>query len=380
MKVLLLYEYPASPSGLATQGDLLYRGLAEMGVDVRAVNLQSSVEKRWYYDWFKPDVVVGIGYWGYTPDIILHPQSFGALAVPWLVADGYIANYQEVLNSLPLILVTSNWVKEVYLRDGIRDDRIEVLPVGCDTDAFVPRTKQDPRVSNIRRELGVDPEEILILTVGGDLASKGGQEVLQALAMIDKEVPAWRYVGKCWPQARTIAQNEQDMQLAKKLGIADKFSLVTDIVSRNYMPYLLAASDIYAAPSRLEGYGMLQVEAGACEKPVVSIHAMGMLDTLVDGETAYLAKVGVENRIGESILGPEAGYEEKHKVIFDPPRIVDYRADVESLAASLLKLMNDPELRKKMGAAGRKRVVECFDYRLVARQFVQIIGKRLGLT
>ena len=40
------------------------------------------------------------------------------------------------------------------------------------------------------------------------------------------------------------------------------------------MPYLIAACDIYAAPSRLEGFGMPQVEAGACGKPVIGIKAM----------------------------------------------------------------------------------------------------------
>src|SRR5690606_41064518 len=54
-----------------------------------------------------------------------------------------IANYQDVLNKLPLILVTSNWVKEMYIRDGISGDRIEVLPVGCDTDSFVPHRSEE---------------------------------------------------------------------------------------------------------------------------------------------------------------------------------------------------------------------------------------------
>jgi hypothetical protein len=63
MKVLLLYDYPASPGGLATQGSLLYKGLLEMGVDVHAVHYESDLEKEWYYRWFKPDVAVGIGYW-----------------------------------------------------------------------------------------------------------------------------------------------------------------------------------------------------------------------------------------------------------------------------------------------------------------------------
>ena len=101
MKVLLLYDYPASPSGLATQGNLLYRGLKEMGVEAHAVNCESAQEKEWYYKWFMPDVVVGIGYWGHTPQLVLHPQKHGVQPVPWLVADGYIANYQDILNSLP---------------------------------------------------------------------------------------------------------------------------------------------------------------------------------------------------------------------------------------------------------------------------------------
>jgi starch synthase len=45
----------------------------------------------------------------------------------------------------------------------------------------------------------------------------------------------------------------------------------------------------------LKGFGMPQVEAGACGKPVIGIKAMGMLDTLVHGETAFLANVAQKN-------------------------------------------------------------------------------------
>ena len=307
MKILVLYSYPPAPGGLATQGDLLYKGLLEIGVDARAAHLKSDLEKEWYYRWYQPDVVVGVGFWGDVPDIVLHPRRFGIRTVPWLLADGYVANYRAVLDGMPLVLVTSDWVREIFVRDGIRGDHTVTLPVGCDTDGFIPRNPDDPKVRAVRDSLGVLPGELLILTVGGDAASKGGREVMEALATLGDDVPPWRYVCKVWPQERTDVQNKLDAQLARTLGIHDRVSFQTHQVSRNLMPYLLAACDIYAAPSRLEGFGMPQVEAGACAKPVIGIRAMAMLDTLVDRETAFLAGVAQENTITEAVLGPAAG-------------------------------------------------------------------------
>lgn len=376
MKILLLYSYPPAPGGLATQGDLLYRGLLDMGIEVHAAHLKSDLEKEWYYRWFKPDVVVGVGFWGDVPDIVLHPQRFGIRAVPWILADGYVANYRDVLDRMPLILVTSDWVRETFIRDGIRGDHTVTLPVGCDTDAFIPRSQEDPKVQAIRASLGVSAEERLILTVGGDAASKGGREVMEALASLGDRVPPWRYVCKVWPQPRTEIQNALDLELATSLGIGDRVSFQTHQVSRNLMPYLLAACDIYAGPSRLEGFGMPQVEAGACGKPVIGIRAMAMLDTLVHGETAFLASVAEEIHITETTLGPESGFEPGHRVIFGKPRVSDYRPSSADIATYLKRLLNDPGLCRSMGEAGRKRVVARFDYRLVARRLVEILGER----
>ena len=379
MKILVMYDYPPSPGGLATQGDLLYKGLQKLGVEVFPAPFDSAQEKEWYYRWFQPDIAVGVGYWGHTPHLILHPQRYGVQAIPWLVVDGYLGGYQEILNALPLILVTSNWVKDVYARDGLDSSKIEVLPVGCDTDSFIPREKKDPKVVAVREALGVRPEEIMILTAGGDAASKGAQEVMQALAIIDKEAPDWRYVCKVWPQPRTQQQNLADLQLAKHLGIDKKVIYATSRASRNFMPYLMAACDIYAGPSRLEGFGITQVEAGACGKPVIGIKAMGMLDTLVHGQTAFLAEVAEEVRITERTSGEEEEYEPAHRVVFRRPQTVDYRASVHDIAEYLLRLMTDEKLRQRMGEAARKRVVERFDYRVVARSFMQIVSERLRI-
>jgi glycosyltransferase involved in cell wall biosynthesis len=379
MKVLVLTEYPPSAAGLATQGQLFCRGLSDIGVDVHPVHFESPQEKEWYYRWFRPDVVVGIGFWGHVPHLVLHPRQFGMTCVPWLLADGYVAAHRELLNSLPLILVTSNWVKQVYIRDGIQGDNIEVLPVGCDTDSFVPGAGADLKVRSIREALGVSDDQIMILTVGGDAASKGAQEVMHALALIDAEAPGWRYVCKVWPQPRTVRQNLIDIQLAADLGIGKKVIYSTNVVSHNFMPFLLAACDIYAAPSRLEGFGMIQVEANACAKPVIAIDAMAFLDTMVHGETAFLAKVAEERKITEAVFGEGHGIDASHRIVFPSPRTAEFRASAPDVAKYLLLLMRDRDLRQRMGEAGRKRVVELFDYRQVARRFVKIVSDRLGI-
>jgi glycosyltransferase involved in cell wall biosynthesis len=219
----------------------------------------------------------------------------------------------------------------------------------------------------------------MILTVGGDAASKGSQEVMQALAIIDAKAPDWKYVCKVWPQPRTDQQNLADMQLAAHLGIDKNVSYATSKVSRNYMPYLMNACDIYAAPSRLEGFGMLQVEAGACCRPVIGIKAMGMLDTLIHRKTGLLANVAQEVRLKETIVGEDQGYEPGHRVVFKRPRTADYRASVHEIANYLMELMSDAQLRHRMGAAAREHVVAHFDYRVVARKFVDLMSQRLGI-
>ena len=379
MKILLLYDYPPPPGGLATQGDMLFRGLREQGVDAHAVHFESDQEKEWYYRWFQPDLAVGVGYWGHTPQLVHHPQRHGVVPVPWLVADGFVADHQEVLNALKMILVTSNWVRDVYRRDGLAADNMFVLPVGCDTDSFVAHEAADPRIRAVREALGVAPDELMILTVGGDAASKGAQEVMQALAKIKGRVPPWKYICKVWPQPRTFLQNELDMDLARSLGIADNIVYTSNVISRNFMPYLIGACDIYAAPSHLEGFGMPQVEAGACEKPVIGIRAMAMLDTLVHGETAFLAGVEKEITLTETVDKGEDGAPDR-RIVFPNPRVVDYRPSVDDIAEYLLQLMNDPELRTRLGRNARQRVVANYDYRTVTRHFTELVTERLGIT
>ncbi len=124
---------------------------------------------------------------------------------------------------------------------------------------------------------------------------------------------------------------------------------------------------------------MIQVEANACGKPVIGIKAMGMLDTMIHGKTGYLADVATEIRLREMVSGDDSGDGTVQKIVFKSPRIVDYRASVHDIAKYLMELMTDASLRDKMGQEGRKRVVENFDYRVVAKKFVEIVQRKLGI-
>jgi alpha-maltose-1-phosphate synthase len=202
---------------------------------------------------------------------------------------------------------------------------------------------------------------------------------MQALALIDGEAPDWRYVCKVWPQPRTEEQNVIDLKLAADLGIGEKGHLLDQCCLAEFHALFIVSLRYLRRTSRLEGFGMIQVEANACEKPVIAIDAMAFRDTMVHGETAFLAKVAEERKITEALYGEGHDYEKGHRIVFPNPRTAEYRASVPDIAKYLLLLMKDSALRQRMGEAGRKRVVELFDYRQVARQFVEIVSDRLGI-
>ena len=381
MKSLILYTYPPEPDGLSMQGHMLYLGMKQNGEDAMPCHLSSEFQKEWIYKYYKPDVAIGVGYWNYTPDIILHPQKFGVTPVPWLVADGWVANYQKNLSELPLVLVTSEWVKKTYARDGVDTKNFEVAHIGFDMELFKPIPKTDDRIKTIRKMLGVADDELMILTVGGDVTSKGAQEMFQALKIVDENFKNWKYICKVWGGASADDHYEDEMKLIEELGESkDKVKYLEGSLSPEFMPLLINACDIYAAPSRLEGFGMIQVEAQACGKPVISINEMGPKELIKHGETGFLASVSETVELNEEWAYADMGFEEDHKIQFEKPKIFAYRANISELAEYLTILLNDEKKRAEIGEAGRKHAINNFEYRDKTRHIASLIKERLKLT
>ena len=278
-----MHPYPLESDGQSLQGDYLFRGLKEIGEEVMQCDRGNSFHKTWVYEHFKPDVAIGVGFWADTP------LNHGLKAVPWFNADGWVANYQDDLNKLPLIVATSNWVKSTYIRDGVKGDNIEVCSIGFDPAVFYPRQKNDPAVLKLREMLEIKEDEKMILTAGGDVTSKGAQEMLQALAKIDKEFPKWKYVCKTMDSFSAKNHGKEEKSLIKELGLdKHKIKYLSEDFSPDFMALLLNACDIYAAPSRLEGFGMIQVEAMACGTPVIGYNHGAIAEVIKDGETGFV--------------------------------------------------------------------------------------------
>lgn len=383
MKILILAEHPNNCGSLSIQGDLLYRGLIENGIDCRICHYKyRKKEKEWYFKVFKPDVVIGVGWWVDTPTIINNPLEFGLQPVPWLLADGWVANYHGILSNLPLVFTVSNWVKEIYKRDGVDIKNYEVLHVGYDAKKFKPILKEDLGIREIRKMLGVKEDEKMILTAGGgDVTSKGAQEMIKALAKVEKEYSNWKYICKASNSKCARDHHQEELALINELKLdPNKIVYITDDFHHNFMPYLLNACDIYAGPSRLEGFGMIQVEAMACSKPVISIDAMGPKDTIIHGQTGFLAKIGSTVDLTEEWVTKEMGFKEVFRMKFDKPKTLAYRADVDDLAKFTLDLLTNDDLREKIGTQAAQHTLNNFQYQNLAQKCVNILKEKLNIN
>lgn len=378
MKCLVLYSYPPEPDGQSMQGYFLCKGIFNAGDLAIPCHFRTSVQKDFYLEHLKPDVSFGVGFWGNVPQVIREPLKFGVRPVPWFNADGWVANYQEEFNKLELMFTTSEWVRQVYKRDGVDINKIVHMPIGIDTEMFQPTNNPDYN-QLIKKIFGIKSSEKMILTVGGDVTSKGAQEMIKALAEVNKEFENWKYVCKSWPSRNASMWRKKEIELAKSLGMRDKVVFVNDSFSQEFMVHLLNAADIYAAPSRIEGFGMIQVEAMSCGKPVISINKMGPAETIIHNKTGFLAEVSEEIKLNEEWVYRSMGYKKKGIMKFTEPKTFAYMANINDLKEYTLKLLADDQLREKMGQQAREHTVKNFDYNYTTKKMLDITKEKLNL-
>jgi glycosyltransferase involved in cell wall biosynthesis len=184
--------------------------------------------------------------------------------------------------------------------------------------------------SSLRAELGIPLDVPLLASVSRLFSWKGQRELLQAFALARVQQPQLRLmiVGEDvdGPNGAYVRELKQ---LALQLEVADA---VTFTGGRRDIARVMAACDVFTLPSFEEPFGLVFLEAMAMKRPVVAIDNGGTPEVVDNGQSGLLS----------------------------PPW------DIPALAANIVKLAGDSELRRRLGEHGRERVLSYFNTRRMA--------------
>ena len=238
----------------------------------------------------------------------------------------------------------------VAVSQGTRDDvlrhfavdptRVHVIHNGIDPDFYRP----DPAADALER-YGVDPDVPYVLFVGRITRQKGIIHLVRAIQHLDPGIGVVLCAGQ--PDTPEIAREMADGVKAAQAGRANVV-WIGEMVSREAARQLYSHAAVFCCPSVYEPFGIINLEAAACETPVVASAVGGIPEVVVDGETGLLVPVELS--------------------IDDPMSPVDPDRFELNLAGAINALMADPSTREVMGRAARRRAVERFGWDAIARQ------------
>lgn len=362
MKILLL----VAEHGFAfiNQAKALSKGISNLKITNKVARISPLTPVKKILEDFRPDFVIGIGSWRSYPTLVKEPKSLGYKTIPWIVSDEKIDQFIHEYNLLNLILTTSQYCEKVFIRDGINKEILKIVPEAVDTDFWHQLAEKELQpflklISISEPDLSlpfnfdlakIHEQKIPVLfTTGGDATSKGAQEVINALAKLDKKIP-WIYLIKTWPSEGSFKHSAAELKLVKQFGLYEKVRYIVGEFSRDFVRGLMSTCDIYVAPSRSEGFGLPLVEAQFCEKPVISMKATSTQEIVKDGITGFLVP---------------------SKDINGQPR-----ADTQELSTALQKMLTDSNLRKKMGKKAKVFVTENFSPTVIASKLTQHLEEK----
>ncbi len=227
---------------------------------------------------------------------------------------------------------------------NISDDRLKVIYNGIDTDEF----KKVSSTAHIKR-FGFDADKPYLLFVGRITRQKGIIHLVNAIKHINPELQIVLCAG-----APDTPEIEHEMAEGVKAVSQNRDNIywIREMVDRKTLIELYSHAAIFCCPSIYEPFGIINLEAMACETPVVASAVGGIPEVVVDDVTGKLVKLEQMTESPFEALKPE---------VF-----------ARDLAEAVNKLMADQSLRDKMAAAGRKRVEDVFSWKSIAHQTVDL--------
>ena len=249
----------------------------------------------------------------------------GPLRVAWKGASMTMGAY--VAGGAARVVAISRAARALLLSLGIPPEKIAVVPLGVDTAEFGFAEAGE----GAKRKLGLAGRTV-ILYVGRLDPVKGMDVLLRAFASVSKTRPETVLVIK-----GTGTLGPSLMELSKRLGISDSTKFISDW-PRADLPELYAACDVFVLPSVREAFGLVGLEAMSTGRAVVASRVGGIQDFVVPGETGLLARPG----------------------------------DPVALADALAAVLDDDELRRRMGRRGRELAEKEFSYLSVAQKTLSV--------
>ncbi len=220
---------------------------------------------------------------------------------------------------------------------------IGVLRLGVDVERFRPGMP-----ASLRDELGIPREHVVMAFVGRLERRKGIDVLAQAFARLAPRVP-YLHLLLAGGDTQTLDGSAWDavMRTAQEAGVLDRVHWLGSLASER-LPEVYAASDALVAPSRMEPFGMVYLEAMASGLPVIGTLAGGV---------------------------PEIVGSERHGYLVLP-------GSVDSLQVAMMALATDETRRRRMGREARRHVEVMFDQRRIARltveAYLEAIRRRTG--
>lgn len=216
--------------------------------------------------------------------------------------------------------------------------RIHVIHNGIDLDEYRP-TQAPERLT----QFGIDPGKPYILFVGRITRQKGIIHLVNALKHMDKDFQVVLCAGA--PDTPEIAREMQERvsEIQKK---RDGVIWIQEMVDVPAKVALYSHAELFCCPSIYEPFGIINLEAMACETAVVASAVGGIKEVVVEGQTGLLVPAA-EGKSGS----------------FELARPEEFEAD---LARKVNTLMKDKALRIKMGKAGRQRAIDHFSWSAIA--------------
>ena len=228
------------------------------------------------------------------------------------------------------IVVDSAAVRDILrAHTHIPAGKYAVIHNGIDVGEF----SDVPDKAAARHELGLDERDFVVGEIAHLRPHKGQRHLVAAVARLAERHPQLRLVLVGGGPDRDAIED-----LACTLGVAERVRLTG---ARLDLPLVLAAIDVLALPSTFEGFGIVQAEAMYLGLPVVATAHGGSTEVVDDGITGFLVPYGDEDQLAERID----------------------------------RLAGDPELRARMGAAGRRRVLERFTAGAMARGYAELYDR-----